>query len=66
MPKIQLTIKNCQECPFFQKERNYTGDSFETEFKWTCNKKKRIIRHSVEWNEESRVKIPDWCPIKVD
>lgn len=26
----------------------------------------KMIQSCVEWHEESKIKIPDWCPIKLD
>lgn len=67
MPTIKLEIRSCKDCPFHKKEKVYTGDSFETEFDWTCTYKPfRTIEKSVSWYEEKDVKVPNWCPIKID
>lgn len=62
---IQFEISNCKECPFFDKARAYTSDSFEVSYDWFCKRSddKKIASH-VGWSnsEESRVKIPNWCP----
>jgi len=60
-----MEIKSCQSCPFFEQERYYTEDSWEIAFNWFCtkNEKKKIAGY-VEWHEESKVKIPEWCPAK--
>ena len=71
MTKIVLEIKTCQQCPFFEKDRYYSGDSWETAFNWFCckvkedGKSKKIVGY-VEWHEEDKVEVPDWCPIKID
>ena len=64
--KIELEIKSCQECPFFERKRYYTADSWEQAYNWYCkkNENKKIAGY-VEWHEESKVKIPKWCPAKV-
>jgi len=64
MPKIEIEIKSCQQCPFFKQERMYTSDSLETAFDWFCTKSyNRKIQGYVEWHEENKIKIPEWCPI---
>jgi hypothetical protein len=62
--EIIIDIKNCKECPFFEQERMYTADSFEEPYNWFCKKGggKKKIQGYVEWHEESKVPIPDWCP----
>jgi hypothetical protein len=65
--KIVLEIDNCQSCPFLHRERYYSPDSFEApSFDWYCKKSgMKKIRGYVEWHEESKIPIPDWCEIKV-
>jgi hypothetical protein len=29
---------------------------------WMCIKADKKIQGGVEWHEESKIKIPDWCP----
>ncbi len=72
MTKITIDIKSCQDCPFFEKKRHYTEDSWEQAHDWYCKNEKvstidgpREIEGYVSWNEEKDVKIPDWCPVKV-
>ena len=36
--KIVLEIETCQQCPFFEKTRYYTEDSWEQAFNWHCAK----------------------------
>lgn len=63
---IQLKISTCKDCPFFKEERYYTADSFEHAHNWFCKKKKdKKIAGYVEWHEESKIAVPNWCPIKV-
>jgi hypothetical protein len=63
---IVIDIKRCNECPNFSEERYYSPDSFEApSFDWYCEKAgHRKIRGYVEWHEENKIKIPDWCPCK--
>lgn len=63
MTKIQIEVKNCNQCPHFDSERIYTADSFDMLFKWICTKAKRTISGCVDtWD---KVAIPDWCPCKI-
>lgn len=64
MNKIQVEIENCSKCPNFQEKRNYTADSFENVFDWFCTKADKKIKCYVEWNEN--VKIPEWCPCRIE
>ena len=66
MVKVELEIKNCRDCPFFENERYYTEDSWETAFNWFCLKEspRKKIAEYVEWHEESKVNIPEWCEFK--
>lgn len=66
MYKIELEIKNCKQCPFFKEERHYTSDSFEIVFDWFCKKKNnKKIAGYVEYSDENKMTIPEWCPILV-
>ncbi len=59
-----LKIHHCKDCPFVDKQRHYTADSFEMEFNWHCKKQNnKVIAHYVSWNEERDVKSPQWCPL---
>ena len=65
--KVAYDIESCKQCPFFDTERYYSPDSFEApSFDWYCEKMghKKICGY-VEWHEEDKIKIPEWCPIKV-
>jgi hypothetical protein len=64
--KIEIEINSCQECPYFDKRRMYTSDSFEEAYDWFCKKAdNKKIQGYVEWHEEEDIKIPEWCPCKV-
>lgn len=63
--EIKLEIKSCKDCPFFSSEKVYTGDSWEDVSKWTCKKANRVISGDVDWYEERKIPVPDWCPIKI-
>lgn len=64
--KIELEIKSCKECPFFERKRFWTEDSFEEAYDWHCKKMDDMkIQGYVEWHEEKSIEIPEWCPVKV-
>ena len=64
MAKIVLDIESCKECNFFKAERMYTSDSWEEAYNWFCEKSgHKKIRGYVEWHEEKKIDIPDWCEI---
>jgi hypothetical protein len=33
---------------------------------WVCGKNGKMIATCVEWFDEKRIEVPDWCPIKVE
>ncbi len=64
--KIAIEIKSCQECPFFKKINPYSTDGFDRMEDWVCTKNdSKIIQGAVEWHEESKIEIPEWCPSKI-
>ena len=65
--KIVFEIKTCQECPFLEQERYYSPDSFEApSFDWYCKKSShKRIRGYVEWHEEDKIPVPDWCELRL-
>jgi hypothetical protein len=65
MPMIQIEIKNCAGCPFFDSRRKYTSDSFEMAYTWICKKQDKVVQDYVEWMDDKQIKVPDWCPCLV-
>ena len=76
MPKIQLEIQDCQDCPSCMESRMYTGDSWEHAFNYYCKKVEakpendnglpyKKVAGYVEWRSEMPP-VPDWCPLKVE
>ena len=65
MAKIVIDIQSCNECPFSESRRHYTGDSFEIEFDWSCGKwDSKSIANSVSWGrEKTDLAVPEWCPL---
>jgi len=66
MTKIIVDIQSCQECSFFYTDKQYSTDGFDFMENWNCRKKDKKIQGAVEWHEISKIKIPDWCPIKFE
>ena len=64
MTKIQIEIKSCKECPFFQLGGKYSTDGFDIMQDWLCGKSKKKIEGAVEWHEENRIEVPAWCEIR--
>lgn len=61
--KIEIEIKNCKECPNLDSKKVYTPDSFDDVSQWTCNINGKSICNYIEWHEESKIDIPNWCHI---
>lgn len=64
--KIVLEITSCKKCPHFNTSNHYSTDGFDNMEDWNCLKADgKKIAGSVEWHEEQKIKIPDWCPIRL-
>lgn len=62
MAKIVIEIKSCKECPHFKTANQWSSDGWDRMEDWMCTKADKKIQGGVEWHEESKIKIPDWCP----
>lgn len=62
MTKITIEIKSCKECPKFTTKNHYTSDGWDSMEDWYCTGLDKKIQGAVEWHEEKKIKIPDWCP----
>lgn len=62
MTKIVIEIKSCKECPHFKTANQWSSDGWDRMEDWMCTKADKKIQGGVEWHEESKIKIPDWCP----
>lgn len=61
---VSIKITCCNQCPHFNgSERHYTGDSFETVFKWVCKKSNDKLIATMDWNDKD-APIPKWCPLR--
>ena len=64
--KITIEIKSCKECPHFQKENLWSSDGWDNMEDWVCTKDEiKTIQSAVEWWEEDKIEIPEWCPCKL-
>ena len=66
MANIIVHIKTCKECPYFEISNVSSTDGFDRGEDWKCKKTNKMISTFVEWHEENKVKVPDWCPIRVE
>jgi len=62
--KVQIEINSCKECPNFKTMNQWSSDGWDKMEDWYCLKSEKKIQGCVEWHEEGKIKIPDWCPIK--
>ena len=67
MATIQLEINSCRDCPFFTTANQWSSDGWDRMEDWMCKHSDphKKIEGSVEWHEENKIEIPDWCPIKI-
>jgi hypothetical protein len=72
MAKIQLEISSCSKCPHWREANPWSSDGWDRMIDWFCSATAtpespmgRKIRGAVEWHEEKKIAIPNWCPIKV-
>lgn len=64
MPEIILTLESCRQCPYFITNNQWSSDGWDRMEDWVCTKTSpnTVIQGAVEWHEEKKIKIPDWCP----
>lgn len=66
MPKVAVEIRNCKNCPHMKETNFYSTDGWDQMYDWICTKANgKTIAGAVEWHEESKITIPDWCPISI-
>lgn len=59
----KISISTCSKCQNCNIERDYTADSFEMCFKWTCKIENKDIRRFVDAIDQKKF-IPEWCPLE--
>ena len=62
---IRLEISSCNQCKFFDTRNPWSSDGWDRMIDWHCLKADQKIQGSVEWHEESKIAVPDWCPIQI-
>lgn len=63
---IKLTILTCRECPFLETKNQWSSDGWDRMEDWFCSKSNQKIAGAVEWHEENKIPVPEWCPIKTN
>jgi hypothetical protein len=63
--KIELDINSCKQCPFWKEGPYQSTDGFDHGYDWICTKANKTIAGFVEWHEVNKIKIPEWCPVKI-
>jgi hypothetical protein len=61
-------VTNCKkDCSFWKEGKFVCTDDFDGGHDWICTggKKEKIIAGFVEWHEEKKIEVPDWCPKKM-
>ncbi len=66
MANIVVEIKSCKQCPYFKTSNPWSSDGFDSMVDWMCTKADKKIQGAVEWYEERKIEIPDWCPAKIN
>jgi hypothetical protein len=64
--KVVLEFENCKGCPFFKTGNYWSSDGWDRMEDWICchpEVGEKKIAGSVEWHEEKKIKVPEWCPI---
>lgn len=62
---VSINIERCDKCPNFKLGPSESTDGFDLGNDWICELSGRIIAGFVEWHEENKIKIPDWCEAKI-
>lgn len=64
--KIVLEIESCKQCPAFKTGNFWSSDGWDRMVDWMCkDMEDKKIQGAVEWHEENKIKIPEWCPKKL-
>ena len=59
-------INTCKECRHLKTQRCPSEDSWDRDEDWMCGlRENKLIESYVSWHEESRVSVPDWCPLRI-
>lgn len=65
MTKINIEISSCRQCPFFKEGPPESTDGFDRGHDWICKAMdNKLIAGFVEWHEEDKTPVPEWCPAR--
>lgn len=68
--KAYIEISSCKNCPFKKETNFFSSDGWDRMCDWVCTKNQegeaKKIQGGVEWHEEDKIKVPDWCPISLE
>lgn len=59
---MKQLITNCKFCKYHGTRNYYSSDGYDRMEDWYCKKNEQKIQGAVEWHEENKIPIPDWCP----
>lgn len=63
--KKLLPISSCLECPHRKEANPWSSDGWDRMIDWICQKaNNKTIAGAVEFHEERKIKIPNWCPLE--
>lgn len=64
MAQVNIEINNCKldKCPHFTITKTESTDGWDRGEYWHCKKADRQIASFVEWHEEKKEPVPEWCP----
>lgn len=63
--KIAIEISGCKDCPHLKRTDQWSSDGWDRMEDWICGKANIKIQSCVEWREEKKIEIPEWCPAAV-
>lgn len=63
MQEQEIKVKQCHDCPFYHLKWDSWAVGRDTIT--SCNLEKKTIEvFDTKANEEAKVEIPEWCPLK--
>jgi len=61
-----IPVTHCRKCPYKDEINHWSSDGWDRMCDWVCTNfsgEPRKIQGGVEWHEESKIELPDWCPL---
>lgn len=54
----------CRTCPNRKSTNFWSSDGWDRMEDWVCKlKNEKKIAGAVEWHEENKIPVPEWCPL---